>query len=198
MTEECIYFCVSAWWCIRDFTAREISILNLHVSESEEMKGHGCFVKGHGCFVLGLMKYNICKISFGECAQTISQRRNCFLRGLRGVLEKEQRIFTRVPWAQPGQWRQWTVTGFPHSHWGPLEYSSTFQQVIWLGLRSKMELNHMMVWSKMFFWFGTFWKSRFMSGLNLFNRVKKGKNPSCYIPGSNWKLILALGLSLNK
>lgn len=31
-------------------------------------------MKGHGCFSFGLMKYNICKISFGECAQTIHHK----------------------------------------------------------------------------------------------------------------------------
>lgn len=60
---------------------RGISILGLHFSESSEMKRHGCFF-------LGIMQYNIFKISFDAFVQTIYHKEGIvFFVGLEGFWE---------------------------------------------------------------------------------------------------------------
>lgn len=68
-------------------------------------------MKGHGCFSLGLMKYNICKISFGECAQTIYHKEGIVFCVALEEFWKTNRGFLHVslelnPGSEDGGWSQ--------------------------------------------------------------------------------------------
>lgn len=134
-------------------------------------------------------KYNICKKSL-LCKQSITKKELFSVWAYR-IFWKMSRGFLHAS-PEPGEWRE-SQEGFPHSPCGPLEYSSTFQSSFnwaqdqrcsWITWRSGSE-----------YFSGTFWKPRFDSGLNLFNRVKKKKKPLVrfLVQIKIWYLCLAWG-----